>query len=71
MNELPEKDKRFDFRKYQNAKKSRRMLIRFIIYSIVISFIVYLILEEGEEEGETKKTNSIEQFEIESDYSGN
>lgn len=64
MNELPEKDKRFDFKRYQNAKKSRRMLIRFIIYSIVIGFLIYLILDSNSSVEEDRE-EGIQYFDIE------
>lgn len=65
MNELPENKKRFNFKRYQNAKKSRRMLIRFIIYSIVIGILVYLILDRGVSSDKNKESDNVESFEIE------
>lgn len=67
MKELREKQKRFNFKKYQNAKKSRRMLIRFVVYSVVIAFILYLILESGKPENTNNEDHHIEFFEIEAD----
>lgn len=65
MNELPENKKRFNFKRYQNAKKSRRMLFRFIIYSIVIGILVYLILDRGASSEKNKESDNVESFEIE------
>lgn len=67
MNKLSDKEKRFNFKRHQNAKKSSRMLIRFVVYSIVIILILYLILEKGKHKTKTGGSNNIEQFEIESD----
>jgi len=33
----------FDFKKHQNYRRSWKMLVRFIIYGVVISFLLYLI----------------------------
>lgn len=65
MNELPENKKRFNFKRYQNAKKSRRKLFRFIIYSIVIGILVYLILDRGASSEKNKESDNVESFEIE------
>ncbi len=65
MKEIKEKEKLFDFKKYQNAKKSWRMLIRFIIYSIVIGILVYLIFTEGSSSERNSKNEDVEVFEIE------
>ena len=67
MNDLPDKEKRFNFKKYQNAKKSRRMLVRFIFYSVVIFIILYLILDKGKAERKSEENENIERFEIEFD----
>lgn len=67
MNDLPDKEKRFNFKKYQNAKKSRRMLVRFIFYSVVIFIILYLILDKGKTERKSEENENIERFEIEFD----
>lgn len=67
MDELQDKENRFNFKRYQYAKKSRRMLVRFIIYSIVIAFILYLIMEKGKPENKVKENDNIEEFQIESD----
>lgn len=64
MSNFSDQEKRFNFRKYQNAKKSRRMLIRFIVYSIVIGFLIYLILDSNNS-SETNKDEGIEYFDIE------
>ncbi|PKR81939.1 hypothetical protein CW751_00970 [Brumimicrobium salinarum] len=37
------KTPKFDFKKHQNYQKSWKMLVRFIIYGAVISFLMYLI----------------------------
>ncbi len=65
MKESHKGEKRFNFRQYQNAKKSRRMLIRFIIYSIVIGVLVYLILAKGFSSKENSESKDVEFFEIE------
>lgn len=65
MKESHKREKRFNFSKYQNAKKSRRMLIRFIIYSIVIAFILFLIMQKSQNQNNQEENNSIENFEIE------
>lgn len=67
MDDLPDKEKRFNFKQYQNAKKSRRMLVRFIIYSVVIFIILYLILDKGKTERKSEENENIERFEIEFD----
>lgn len=65
MNDLPDKKKRFNFKQYQNAKKSRRMLVRFIIYSIVIGFLIYLILDSSSPVQEKNNDEDINYFDIE------
>lgn len=67
MSEHPEKKREFNFKQYQNAKKSRRMLVRFIIYSLVIWFILYLIMEKEKSDNKIDEDQKIEYFEIESD----
>lgn len=63
----PQERKRFNFKPYQHAKKSRKMLIRFILYSIVIGFLFYLILTKGSSSDTNPKSNDIETFEIETE----
>jgi glycopeptide antibiotics resistance protein len=65
MDELEDSEKRFNFKRYQNAKKSRRMLIRFIIYSIVIGFLVYLILDNSNSVEKSEQEEGIHSFDIE------
>lgn len=65
MKDIQEKEKRFDFKKYQNIKKSRRMLVRFIIYSIVIGVLFYLILTQGFSSDENSSNKDVDVFEIE------
>ena len=64
MKKIDDKKELFNFRKYQNAKKSRNMLIRFIVYSVVIVIILYLIMEKGETQNQNE-VKEIEYFEIE------
>jgi glycopeptide antibiotics resistance protein len=65
MKESHKREKRFNFKQYQNAKKSRRMLVRFIIYSIVIGVLVYLILAKDFSSKENSENKDVEFFEIE------
>jgi glycopeptide antibiotics resistance protein len=65
MDDLPDKEKRFNFKQYQNAKKSRRMLVRFIIYSIVIGFLIYLILDSSSSDQNKNNEEGIDYFDIE------
>jgi hypothetical protein len=65
MKEIKEKEKLFNFRKYQNAEKSRKMLVRFILYSIVIGILFYLILTETMSSSTSSDNGDVEAFEIE------
>lgn len=65
MKETRDKDKLFNFGKYQHAKKSRKMLVRFIIYSIVIGILFYLILSETSSSNTNSDNEDVEAFEIE------
>lgn len=57
----------FDFKKHQNFSKSWKMLIRFLVYSVVISLLLFLIYYENKSKEELKKGSDIEQFDIEID----
>jgi len=51
----------FDFKRYQNFQKSRKMVIRFIIYSVVIFILLYLIMKQDQE---VQMVNEIDNFEL-------
>lgn len=52
----------FNFKKYQNLKKSWKMIIRFIIYSVVIAFLSHLIFNA--EKQSNKEVNEEQMNEI-------
>lgn len=56
---------RFDFESYRSLGKSKRMLIRFIIYGLVILFLVYLIQQKYYQTAKNKEIDSIDRFEVE------
>lgn len=56
---------RFDFESYRSLGKSKRMLIRFIIYGLVILFLVYLIQQKYNQTAKNKEIDSIDRFEVE------
>lgn len=66
MNKFPKTEKPFDFKRYQNLKKSRRMLVRFILYGIIIGVLIYLISDKQKASPEETDNADIENFEIES-----
>jgi len=57
----------FDFKKHQNFSINRKMIVRFLIYSVVISVLMYLIYySEGTKEN-TENEEKIDQIDVESD----
>ncbi|RFC54232.1 hypothetical protein [Brumimicrobium aurantiacum] len=57
------KSSKFDFKKHQNLSKSWKMVIRFVIYSVVIAVLLFLIYNM--EDNKKSDTDSISGFEIE------
>lgn len=57
--------KKFNFKKYQNYNKSWKMLIRFLIYSVVIFFLMYMIFSQKKAPTENTDDAIINEFEIE------
>lgn len=59
------KNSKFDFKRHQNFKKSYKMLIRFGIYIIVISFLLFLIFNQSSPKNDEKpKEIEVEEIEI-------
>ena len=54
----------FDFQKHQNYRKSWRMLIRFVIYGLVISFLMYLIFFKEKAPSEPSNDASDKYYEV-------
>lgn len=50
----------FDFKKHQSFRKSRKMVIRFIIYSVVIFLLLYLIMREEKQAVNKEMVDEIE-----------
>lgn len=63
------KTSEFNFKKHQNKRKDRKMLVRFIIYITVIIFLVAFILLRQKTKVTVKDSNkdTIQQFDIEID----
>ncbi|PWH85571.1 hypothetical protein [Brumimicrobium oceani] len=61
------KNPQFNFKKHQNLSKSWKMMLRFIIYSVVIALLLYLIYNP--EQAVKKHTNEekVEQIELENE----
>ncbi len=57
----------FNFKKHQNFSKSWKTLVRFIIYSVVISFLIYLIINAKNLNQDTIKKENIDQINIKTD----
>ncbi|HLV40982.1 MAG TPA: hypothetical protein VKY37_01790 [Brumimicrobium sp.] len=54
----------FDFKRHQNHRKSWRMLVRFIIYGLVISFLMYLIFFKEKAPSVTTNDANEKYFEV-------
>lgn len=57
----------FDFKKYQNLSKSRKMMIRFLVYSIVVFIITLLIYNTEETIKQETNEDQVEQIDIKID----
>lgn len=57
------KEPDFNFKKHQNHHKSWKMLIRFIVYGIIISLLLYFMLYK-DETTENSKKETIDAFDI-------
>ena len=55
----------FDFKKHQNFSKSWKMLIRFLIYSIVIAVLLFLIFYRDNSVENQIKEAEIKQIDLE------
>lgn len=56
---------KFSFKEHQNYTKSRKMIFRYIIYTVVISFLIYLILKKENTPIEKNNEEIINQFDVE------
>ena len=52
--------KPFNFKQYQDFKKSRKMMIRFVIYIAVFILLIYLIMEKSNPEKTDIEVDNIE-----------
>ncbi|WP_107039509.1 hypothetical protein [Brumimicrobium mesophilum] len=50
----------FDFKKHQNFSKSWKMLIRFLIYSIIITVLLFLIFFNDQSSKSEKEIDQID-----------
>lgn len=61
------KNPQFNFKKHQNFSKSWKMLVRFLIYSVVIAVLLYLIYNPNESSKNPSNESEIEQIDMEND----
>ncbi|RYM33944.1 hypothetical protein ERX46_08235 [Brumimicrobium glaciale] len=57
----------FDFKKHQNFSRNRKMIVRFLIYSVVISMLMYLIYDSEDTKENTENEEKIDQIDVERD----
>lgn len=56
--------KHFDFKRHQSYQKSRKMIVRFVIYSVVIFLLLYLIMQQNNKKEATQNMQEVEIDEI-------
>lgn len=61
------KTSKFNFKKHQNFSKSWKMMIRFSVYTLVITLLIYLIFSTNNSSEKTMNEQEIEQINIEID----
>lgn len=59
------KSSKFNFKRHQNFSKSWKMLIRFLIYSVVIGILVFLIYNPGNRDEAVINSEENQQINIE------